>query len=147
MRLFGIMRQDAHPARQGERRPRPIESLQGFTPCFALNCEFRSACGRGGSPLLETLPAINRSSLGELERHCRFLATLRAYRCGHDAGRACAPRRLGPLCLAVLATLRLILKALIRVEHLFPGREDKLSSALNAFKDFVLVLHGDSPLC
>src|SRR5579862_951001 len=101
------------------------------------------ARGTKGSPLLKAFAAVHGAALRRLEGHGRFFPTLRADRFRFhslDGGR----RRFTALDanrLATLATLGLVLEALVREKHLLAGGEDEFSPALGALQNFVMVFH------
>ena len=102
--------------------------------------------GAGGNPpLLETLSAIHWPTLSRLEWNSRFLTTLSAGGRGFHPMVVLAVRGLTPLRLAGAAALGFILEALVRVEELFPGCEDKLRRAVHTLQDPVPVLHRCTP--
>jgi hypothetical protein len=93
--------------------------------------------------VLKALAAIYRASLRWLEGYGRLFSALRADRLRFhalNASRTCFIT-LGPICLAGLATLRLVLETLVREKHLFTGGEDELGSTIGALQDFVMVFH------
>lgn len=94
--------------------------------------------------MLKTFTAIDRAALSELERHGGFFAALRAHGRRRRAGRAGASS-LATFGLAGLASFRLVLKAFLRVKKLFSRGEDKLTSALSALENLILVLHRGTP--
>ena len=96
-----------------------------------------------GSPLLKTFAAVDRAALGRLEGHGRLFSTLGADRFRFDpldGGR----RRFTALRanrLASLATLGLVLEALVREKHLLAGGENEFSPALGALQNLVMIFH------
>ena len=94
------------------------------------------------SPLLEAFTAIHGAALRRFEGHGRLFSTLRADRFRFhplDGGRRFATLRANRL--TSLATLGLVLEALIREKHLLAGGENEFSPALGALQDFVMVFH------
>src|SRR5579863_328364 len=115
-------------------------------------CDHRKARrGRSGayarspecSSLLKTFTAVDGAALRGLEGYGRLFSTLRADRFRFhplDGGR----RRFAALDanrLATLATLGLVLEALVREKHLLAGGENEFSPALGALQNFVMVFH------
>jgi len=102
--------------------------------------------GAGGNPpLLETLPAIHWPALSRLKWNGRFLTTLSAGGRGFHPMVGLAVQGLTPLRLAGAAALGFILEALVGVEELLPGCEDKLRPAVHTLQDPVPVLHRRTP--
>ena len=96
----------------------------------------------------EAFAAEDRAALRGAERHCRVLAALRAGGPSLDLAVVVVARRRRTgtkhghaLGLAGLATLRLVLELLVVEEKLFPGGEDKVSTAIDAFQHLVLKFH------
>ena len=90
--------------------------------------------------MLETFPAVNGAPLRQLERNSGFLPALGTSGGGYRAGGGLASA-LAPLRFARLASFGLVLEAFLGVELLLPGGEDKLTSALRAFENSILMLH------
>ena len=120
----------------------------GFTPwtacllfagcCYCLEPASRSALR------LETIPAINRLVVGRPEGYHRFLAAPRTNGGEHLTVRIAASTATAAAALLVLpcspalrATLRLIGKALFRIEVLFTLCEHEVCPAVPASKCFV----------
>jgi hypothetical protein len=108
----------------------------------------RLALGRGASrpnraPLLETLAAINRTSLCGLERNGGLLATLRADRPGFNPLGNTRTRldTLSAIALACFTSLGFVFETLIDKKHLFAGGENELGTAFGAFQNLVMVFH------
>lgn len=98
--------------------------------------------------MLETLAAENRATLRRSERNRSFLATARTYSASFHlrwCRRLRHPGCLPPLCLATLATFRLILELLVMEKQLFPCRENEIFTAVNALDNLVLEFHGYCP--
>jgi hypothetical protein len=93
---------------------------------------------------LETFAAVDGPALSRLEGNRSFLPALGAggFRFGtlKSAG-TCA---LCPSRLAGLATLGLILKALIGEKHLLAGGENEFGTAFRALQDSIVIFHGGS---
>ena len=83
----------------------------------------------------EALAAVNSLAFGRIEGHSRFLTALSA-----DRGEHLADALGGVLSgiTAFLASLGLVLEALLRVELLLTGREHEVVAAILAFQRFVL---------
>jgi len=142
-------------------KPRRPESLLG-PPCprrvllvrlklrRSLSLRGRASLGAShGAPLLETLPAVDRSPLSGLEGNRGFFTALRADSLGFDAlnrGRSWTVAR-GAICLACFAPLRLVLEAFVGEKHLLAGSKNKLGAAFRAFQDLVVVFHCAAPPC
>lgn len=92
---------------------------------------------------LETIPAIHRLVVGRPEGNHRFLAATRAYGGVHLTIGIAAPAAAAaallvlPCSPALRATLRLVGKALFRIEVLFTLCEHEVCSAVPASKHFV----------
>lgn len=130
----------------------PQDSLRKQTSILGpLRAALASGSGGSSAPLLETLPAKYRPSLGRLKGNSGFLATLRTDSPGFHAGIGCACGRRSsqsgyPFRLARFAALRLVFELLVEKEKLFARRKYELSPAVHAFQDLVLELHATRPL-
>ena len=98
----------------------------------------------GRLALLETFLAEDRSSLRWAERNGRVLPAGGALSLGFDPIARARSRRGpgGPLRLAALASLGLVLELLVREKELLTRRPDELRSAIHTLQDLVLELHG-----
>ena len=131
------------------RRTFPLRPRTGVAGAMELlECD-SSGTRSGGAPLLEALPTEDWPALRGLEWHRGFLAAAGTVGPGLHFGTTAARGRAQcgrPFALAGLATLGFVLKLLIVEEKLFPGCEDEVSAAVNAFQNLVLEFHGrDAP--
>jgi hypothetical protein len=95
------------------------------------------------TPVLKTLPAIDRAPLSGLERNGRLFPALRTDRfCFYAlyASRTCF-WTLRAICFAGFAALRFVFKPLVREKHLLAGGEDEFRSTIGALQDLVMVFH------
>jgi|SRR5579864_342034 len=96
------------------------------------------------APLLEAFAAVDGPALSRLEGNRSFLPALRArgFRFGAlksaGTGAFCSSRLTG------LATLGLVLEALIGEKHLLAGGENKFRTAFRALQDPIVIFHGGS---
>ena len=147
-------------SRRGERweQPRIASTTQDQPkghpsgwPSFQLRIvEFRLSCSNRSSRL-EAFPAKDRAPLCRPERNRSFFTALRAGCLGfrsHLGGSAAsaASAAFGTLRLACLASLGFVLEPFVGEEHLFAGCKNKLSTALRALQDFIVVFHEPFPL-
>lgn len=125
----------------------PIAGGRGRIEAAAWDIKLggRSAGGCCGSSLLKAFPAINGAPLRQLKRNSGFLPALGTSGGCDGSGRGLRSA-LAPFGLARLTSFGLVLEALLGVKLLLPGGEDKLTSALRAFENSILVLHR-MPLC
>jgi len=109
----------------------------------------RLSRGRRGPLLLEAFPAKYRASLRRLERDRGFLAALGADRPRFyfriAARRSLRAQHAGPLRLARLTPLGLVLELLIVEEQLLPSSEHEIRAAVHALQNLVLEFHGRAP--
>jgi hypothetical protein len=96
--------------------------------------------------LLETIPAKHRTSLPRPERHCRVFAAFRTHGAGLDSGETRMPygRRSQngyAFCFAGFAALGFVGELLIVEEHLLPGREQEIHSAVRARQHLIPEFH------
>jgi hypothetical protein len=100
--------------------------------------------GAHGAALLEALAAEDGPALGGTEGHRRFLAALGTIGFGFGAHRgtaSSAATAFGALGLASLATLGLVLEALVREKHLLARSKNKLGATLRTLQDLIVVFH------
>jgi hypothetical protein len=101
--------------------------------------------GAHRTALLKALAAENRTALGGTEGYRRFLSALGAIGFGfgaHRGGTAPSPTNtFGALGFARLATLGLVLEALVREKHLFARSKNKLGATLRTLQDLVVIFH------
>src|SRR5271167_1054846 len=112
-------------------RPAPIARL------------YRRAGSSSRPPMLKAFAAIDWTPLRGLERNGGLFSALRAHRFrlyALDASRTCFIP-LCAVCLAGLATLRLVLESLVREKHLLAGGEDEFRFTIGALQDLVMVFH------
>src|SRR5579863_1895562 len=119
-------------ALRGDRSTRTTNSNYGDYPDKRRTQ--RRLCCAHRAPLLEAFAAEDGAALRRTERHRRFFATLRASRLRfgtHRRGAAicAAPYAFRTLRLARLATLGLVLEALVGEKHLLAGSKHKLRIA------------------
>jgi hypothetical protein len=93
---------------------------------------------------LETFAAINGPALCRLEGNRSFLPALRAGGFRFGALKSAGTCALCPSRLAGLATLGLILEALIGEKHLLAGGENKFCTAFRTLQDPIVIFHGGS---
>src|SRR5208283_4604690 len=110
--------------------------------------EWRETSGSGSdsSPLLEALPAKDRSALCRLEGDGGLLATAGTVGPSLHSGprsRGDRSQRGSTFALADLTTFGLVLELLIVEEQLFPSCEDEVCSAVNTLQNLVLEFHGE----
>ena len=108
---------------------------------------FEVELGRGGrgSPLLKTLPTVNRPPLSWLKGNGCLFPTLSAGGCGFGPMVALPAHHLTPLHLTRLATFWLVLEPLVGEEKLLPGSENELRSAVHTLQDPIPVVHSRTP--
>jgi hypothetical protein len=94
--------------------------------------------------LHEAVLAKHRTALTGAEGHYGFFAAMIAsgagFRSAARVGRGLVQESYA-FCLAIPATLRLILELLVVVEHLLPGSENEVGTAVCALQHLVLKLH------
>ena len=106
-----------------------------------LRCRCAGSADR--PPLLEALAAEYRAALRRLERDRGLFPALRANRFGFDplnVARA-GVAALRAIALACLATLRLVLEALVGEKHLLAGGKYEFSPAFRTLQDLVMIFH------
>jgi hypothetical protein len=128
----------------------------GTSDSFGLCAAFTNRFSRGDclhrhrsgfahrTPLLETLAAVDRSSLCRLKRHRRIFSALRTNGLGLDTLHTVAVTTSVPCSsvrLARLAPLGLVLETLVGEKHLFAGGEDELGITFGAFQNPILIFH------
>src|SRR5688500_1675509 len=121
------------------KRPRCRRGL-----CQSRAQDNLDACGSGELPLLEALPAEDRTALRRAEGDGGLLAASRTVGRGFDplacrTGGARGTRR--ALRFAALTALGFVLEVLVGKEQLFSGRPEELGAAVHAVESFVLELH------
>jgi hypothetical protein len=116
-----------------------IRSREPSSP-YLLDSDLRRA---HGPPLLEAFPAKYRPSLRWPKGNRGFLPALRAIRlrlCANRTG-VRASATLGPFRLARFTSFGLVLKSLVREEHLLAGGKHELRPALGALQHLIVIFH------
>ena len=117
---------------------------EGLVPELSSNFELLALRRAHSPPLLEAFPAKYRPPLRGSEGDGSFFPTLRAVGfCFRARLRGVSPA-FGALRFAGFTSFGLVLKALVRKEHLLAGGEHELGTALRALPHLVVVV--DEPL-